>query len=483
MLALNAPKKLVARIQTLVCLVLALLCLIFSLTSSLVKIDFQDTEVINQAMSYLEEAGIDTKNDVGKLPPEINVSAVKMYGVVGTMVKLIKSATNMAKTKDTSKGAKDIMASMYGPDGKLTDGAKNSMLIAAAIATNIMNGSAKGDSKGFGAIVAMVITVLATTTLLIFSMIAPIYYLIAFLAILINVLKHLNDPENATAKVAGRLPKTIFVPIFIMMLACVTTTLTPGSGAMTLFIFVLLSALLNLVATRMHGWDKTNIKYANVIQGVSLASILGYIIYLFNIINTGVFRTFVTSDGFFKATAKAAANAASNAYNGSQIVEKQTFVPDLLMVLVAVAIVMGSYRYFSAVLRRATLSVKPKDQPGHMVYAIILMCSAVLPMVVRSLAHDTTKTPAVSYLDGMTSAQTGALTGALVGLVIILASEIALIVLKNVFCKDITEEEVHQVLTNTALSTQEKVENAKAILEREGQTVPAAEVKENKTEE
>ena len=30
-----------------------------------------------------------------------------------------------------------------------------------------------------------------------------IYYLIAFLAILINVLKHLNDPENATAKVAG----------------------------------------------------------------------------------------------------------------------------------------------------------------------------------------------------------------------------------------------------------------------------------------
>lgn len=482
MLALNAPKKLVARIQTLVCLALAFLCLMLSFVSPLVSIDFKEAQTINDAMQFLNEAGISTEA-VGELPDKINVSAVKMYGVVGTLVNVVKAASNKGTAEDVAKGA---MSAMFDENGKLKEGAKNSMLIAAAIATNIVNEAkdSGSDSKGIGRIISMIITVVATIALLIFSMIAPIYYIIAFLAVLINVLKHIQDPENATAKVAGRLPKTILVPTFIMFYACVTKTLTPGSGVKTLFMLVLLNALLNLVATRMHGWDKTTIKYANVVQGISLASILGYIIFLFNIIKTGVFRTLITNNGFLLATGKAAANAAANAYNGSQIVEKQSFLPDLFMVLIAIWIVLFSYRYLSAVLRRATLSLKEKDQPSHIVFAVILMFSAILPMVVKTFAHDTTQTPAVSYLEPMTAAQNSALIGALVGLIIILLSEIALIVLKGVFCENITEEEVHQVLTNTAISAKEKIENAKAILEREGVTVEAAaKVDETKTEE
>ena len=481
MLAVNAPKKLVARVQTLVCLVLAFLCLIFSFTAPLVSIDFKDAKVINEALDSLQEAGID-RSKIGEIPEKIDVSAVDMYGVVGTFVNLVKAAG--------SKDGEKAMSSVFDENGKLKDGAKTSLLIAAALATNIVSetkdSSSSSSSSGFGTIIAMLITVVATIALLIFSMIAPIYYIIAFLIVLINVLKNLKNPEEATAKVSGRLPKTIIVPIFIMLYACVTKTLSPGSGAMMLFIFVLLNSILNLVATRMHAWDKKTIKFANVVQGASIASIVGYIIYLFNIVKTGVFRTLITNNGFLAATGKAVVNKAASAYTGTSttVVEKQIFAPDLILVLIAIGIVLFSSRYLSVVLRRATLAVKKEDKPEHIVFAVILMLSAILPMVVKTFLHDTTKSPAVSYLDSMTAEQNSALTGALVGLIIILLSEIVLIILQKVLCEDISKEEMGNVLTNTATTAEERIEKAKAILEADGAAVEAsAKVEEEKTEE
>lgn len=481
MLAVNAPKKLVARVQTLVCLVLAFLCLIFSFTAPLVSIDFKDAKVINEALDSLQEAGID-RSKIGEIPEKINVSAVNMYGVVGTFVNLVKAA-----------GAKDgekAMSAVFDENGKLKEGAKTSLLIAAALATNIVgeakDSSSSSSSSGFGTIIAMLITIVATFALLIFSMIAPIYYVIAFLIVLINVLKNLQNPEEATAKVSGRLPKTIIVPIFIMLYACVTKTLSPGSGVKTLFVLVLLNSILNLVATRMHAWDKKTIKFANIVQGASLVSILGYIIYLFNIVKTGVFRTLITNNGFLIATGKAAVNKVASAYSGTSttVVEKQTFASDLILVLIAIGIVLFSSRYLATVLRRATLSLKKDDKPQQIIFAVILMFSAILPMVVKTFLHDTTQSPAVSYLDGMTAEQNSALTGALVGLVIILLSEVALIILQKVFCEDISKEEMGNVLTNTATTAEERVEKAKAILDADGAAVEAsAKVEEEKTEE
>ena len=477
MLAVNAPKKLVARVQTLVCLVLAFLCLIFSFTAPLVSIDFKDAKVINEALDSLQEAGID-RSKIGEIPEKINVSAVNMYGVVGTFANLVKAA-----------GAKDgekAMSAVFDENGNLKEGAKTSVLIAAALATNVVgeakDSSSSSSSSGFGAIVAMLIPIVATIALLIFSMIAPIYYVIAFLFVLVAVLKNLQNPEEATAKVSGRLPKTIIVPIYIMLYACVTKTLSPGSGVKTLFVLVILNSILNLVATRMHAWDKKPLKFANIVQGLSLVSVLGYIIYLFNIVKTGVFRTLITNNGFLVAAGKAAVNKAASAYTGTSttVVEKQTFASDLLLVLVAIGIVLFSSRYLAAVLRRATLSLKKGDKPGHIIFAVVLMFSAILPMVVKTFLHDTTKNPAVSYLDSMTAEQNAALTGALVGLIIILLSEVALIILQKVFCEDISQEEMNEILTNTTTTADERIAKAKAVLEAEG--VAAAKAEE-KTEE
>ena len=467
MLAVNAPKKLVARIQVLVSLLLATLCLVFSLTSPLVRINFQDEATVKAVNEMLKQMNVDDLQ-VDKNTEGIDVSAVKMYGVVGTLIKVVKSAKSAAKSGDTS----DLQNSIYESDGKtLKPGAKNSLRIAAAIASSIT--SDMKDVKGVGGIISMIIPIIATIALLVMAIFAPITYLIAFFAILIATLKNIKDPSAATAKVGGKLPKTVSVPIAIMLFACVTKALTPGSGAMLLFMLVLVSVLLNIVATRMHAWDQRTIRYANVVQGISIVAVVGFMVFLFNIINTTVFRTLITNDSFLKAAGTAAAatttkaitsNSAIQSAANSTLASNQVFLPDLLMVLAAVMIVASSASYLASTLRRASLTEKAKSKDGHIVYGIILLAAVVLPMVVKGFKHDTSVEPAISYLENINGS---ALTGALIGVIIILVAEIALIVLKKVFCKDLSEEEMHEVLTNSATTSAERVAKAQAILDHE----------------
>lgn len=455
MLCFNLPRKTAAMIQVWGCVALLLVAIVISLVAPIITIDLVDPETADMVEEFLNDLQL-TEEPI-EIPSELEVSALKLFGTISLIGKTMSVAGNENATAADKQELEDMMK---GEEGR------NTMLTVAAIVatiTDVFGGEENEEAGIIGMILNVLVVFIALFYCLIFTLIAPIVYIIVGLTALIPALKNLQEPQFIAAKVGKKLPGQVTLPLMFLMFQCVIPTLNFGTGALVLWILALVCGLLNVVVTRLRTYDPTQEKYLNIMQPVSLVAIVGFMVFFFNIINTGVFHTFITGhwgEAVVQATAAGVAEV-EVVHNG--------YIIDAILVLVAVLMVTASADYLKNVIQRISCTSK-KRTDGYLGGAIAMVLSPALAMFVLNSKNyytdvtDAAAEPAGSFLDGLTADGEAALTTALIGGIIAVVAEVALIVLKKVLCDDMSKEAVAEVVTGIAKTPEEKLAEAQATV-------------------
>ncbi len=487
MFCLNLPKKTVSWIQIGVSMLLIVLALIFSFMP-IIKFDVCDDDtkdtIIKLAGQFDAEFAAELEEDF----PEdgIEITALKLFGSVTLLGEAIDALGNTAEDiesgdmESAEEGASNLADLLKTEEGKETF---FTIAAVATVFTDAFDGAFDGlGDNPIGALInfflKFVIVLVCVLYMIGFSFIAPIIYIFTAIVATVQLLINRNDPSVVAPKIAKKLPGMLKVPMMVILFQAVLPTMHYGFGAMALWIVAFVASFLNVVVSRLRTYTPGDMKYLNVMQGVSLVGIIGYLVFFFNIVKTGVFQTFVGGTWSGNAAIGFVAMASETE------VVSYGFIIDAVMVIVAVLLVMSSIDYLKNVLQRISCA-KKGGSDGNMARAIMLALTCILPMIVMNSQNyypDLTNLSASaegSYLDGMTSDGKGALTVALVGAIIVLASEIAMIVLKKVFCADVSAEDMAAVVSGAALTPDEKAAASAANYAAvAGEAAPAAPVAE-----
>ncbi len=470
---LNLPRKLVSTIQLWASVALLVIAFIFSLMPTItIKMDDNLVEIEEMVAEILPEADLDFLGENG----EVEFSAPKLIGSISLFAKII--SVNAADPSDPDVDEKREELEKY----LESDEGKEDIATAVAVAFTIINtfdlGGEDGESTQsniFSIVLTFLISLIGLLAVLILTIVLPIVIGISCIGAIIKALKNIKTPENVSADVASKLPGKLSLVLAFMLFQCVVDGMTYAAGVSGLLIICIVSVVLNFVVSRLREYPSKEFRYLNALQLPAIAAVVGFVIFFFNIISSGVFSTFAHGDFALYLTEALALTAAKQTVNNAYIV-------DAVLILVYLGIVLGCSSYLTSATRRLSCAVrreKPKGLIGvffsgklrdnNVVKAIITLGAYIIPTVIAGMKHfynDPTSTAAegdASFLV-LTAEQESALTGALVGIIIMILAEIAVIVLKKVFCKDITTAEREALMTGHAMTSAEQLAEAEKIV-------------------
>jgi len=443
MLCLNVPRKTTSLIQVWGSMLLILIAVILSFTP-IITLQIADKNTIDSINQMVEEI---SGEEIEDIPSEIEVSAPKLIGSISLITKFIS-----AMGSEDPALAQEVQQMIEGEEGK------NTILTVAAIAASFMDifGEKEGEPKadGFAMVLKVLVVLICLLYVLIFTLIIPIICVITALIALISALKNVKTPEAAAGVVSKKLLGMVSLPMTFILFQCVLPTMHYGSGALGIWIVSFIGVALCMVLSRLHMYTPAQMKYANVLQGSALVATIGYLVFFFNVINAGVFNSFISGKWAKYVTEVVLIQA-----NGGDVASAGYLI-DAALVFVAVILVISSVNYFKTCVNRLSCTDgagknNKKAKDGHLVGSIVNLFIYILPAVVIG-SKNCLKNPASASTEGaesflaLSAEQEAALTGALIGLILMVVAEIALIVMKKVVCKDVPAEEMAAVLEGTA---------------------------------
>lgn len=477
----NVPRKIVSTIQMWGSLLLILLALIFSFTSIITLKTFENASDISEMISEVVP-GADLE-----IPEEIEVSAPKLVGSISLIAKVVGVSIDAANPPTTPEEAEDQAKAREELDAYLeSEEGKEDITTAIALAVTVMN---TFDFEGNDGILAMVLNVFISLVgflgVLILVFVIPIMLIVKFIQALITCLKNMKTPENGSAAVGNKLSDMVSMPLVLMLFQCVVPGMSYASGIVTICILSIISVVLNFVVSRLREYPAKQFRYLNILQLPAFVGIIGFLVFFFNLINTGIFKSFTSGTFAAYMTSSLAIDAAGGTPNNSYIV-------DAILMLVYLVIVLSCTTYLDKATRRFSCTVKAdkpngliglfmkgKAKDNGLVTAIISLAIFIIPTVVSGMKHyylDPTSTAdegVASFLI-LTPDQESALTGALIGIIIMIIADISVLVLKKIFCKDLTEDEATELMMGKAKTSAEKLAEAEAIV-AEAEAAKAAE--------
>ena len=292
---LNLPRKLVATVQMWVSLALILLTFLFSLMP-IITIETSDLQ--GEIVDMIDDIGIKVNQNVKNQlkEDEINVSAFKLVGSITLIAKVVKAASASASSESLNNTAvKDL--EKYVETEKGAESLVTSISLALAI-VNIASDSAGNDMNKLmenpvSLILAILIPIIGLFAVLGITLILPVIFFFKALAASSRALKNIHTPEEATGKLAATLPAMVGLPLTFMLFQCVVPGMTSAPAISMITIFCILSIIVNVLASRTREYPAAQFKYLNIHQGGALLGIIGFIVYFFSIIKSGVFNGFV----------------------------------------------------------------------------------------------------------------------------------------------------------------------------------------------
>ena len=467
---LNVPKKLTATVQIWVSVLLLVIATSLSLTPIITLNTGDNIDKINEMIEKVAPSALEggeTEDGEGPIPETIDISAIKLVKSIGVMGKVMKTTINAAKEKDMS-GTGDEIAEIF-----KTDEGKESIVIAVSLVSTVASNFDTKDTDASGilaSILTMLVSIIALMALLALTFIIPIMLAVATISALISALTHLDTPEEVSEKIARKLPGFISLPFTLMLFQCVVPGMTYGGGIVGICVTSILAAVLGLVISRLRSYDSAAFRYLNIVQGVSALGVIGFVIFFFNLVKTNIFSTFLHGD-FAAYVADVGVTLAADKTAKVQ----EGYAIDLLLILIYVVLALASVGYLEKCAQRLACSksankkgVFPKDT--CIVRAIFMLAVYILPAVVmgrKNYYEDPTSTEAIgdkSFLE-LNADQASAFKMVLVGVIIIIVAEIALIVLKKVFCKGMNTESMQALMSGaeTAPVAAEAVEATETV--------------------
>ena len=474
----NLPRKQVTMIQMWASVLLIVLALIFSLAPMITLSPSKNAEKINEIASSLPfETGIEIPEE------DVEISTAKLVSLGGLIAKVISVIPGPeGPTEETMAKAEELEAYIG------SDAGKADITTALCFAGTIMNAldfesMMSGDSNPIGMILMVLVTVVALLAVLALMIVIPIVIAVQLIIALIKAAKNIATPENAAAAVANKLPGMISVVLLFMLAQCVIPGMAQAWGVTALCAVIIVSIVLNFVASRLREYPAKQFMYLNVLQGGALLGGVGFLVFFFNIIKTGIFNSFINGD-YFIALAGNAVDAALS--QGEKSVDTVVIIAGVLMIVYLV-IILGCAGYLDKAARRLSCAVKrerpkgligklftPKAHDNNIVMAVCTLAAFIIPTYVAGIEYGDNK---IKFLE-LEANQSEALSTALIGIIIMVVAEVAVIVLKKVLCKDLTEREAEDLMMGVAMSSDEILAEAKKVVAEAEAAVAAAKAAE-----
>lgn len=476
---LKVPRKIVSAAQLWISVLLVVLAMIFSLTPIITLKTFENADQINEMLD-----NIDIGIDLGDFPEEVEISAPKLISSITLIIDVVNAATG--EDADAQKSLETYIESEEG---------KETLYTMVGIAASIMGtfDFEEIESDPFSIILNVVVSIIGLLTVLIMTLVIPIILIINCLVVVIKALKNIKTPENVSAAVGNKLTPMLSMTLTFMLFQCVVDGMAPASGITNILILAVVSVAINFVASRLREYPNEQFKYLNVVQLPSLVGLIGFLVFFFNLIETGIFKAF-TNGSFSKYMAEAIE------LQSKDITVNTDYIIDGILMLAYLVIVLGCVSYLDKAARRVSCTVKAEKPKGiiglfmsgkvkdnNVIQAIFTLAVYVLPVVVMGMKHyhlspaSTAKEGIASFLV-LTPEQEGSLNGVLAGIIIMIVAEISIIVLKTIFCKKLNADEREELLLGKAKTSDEILKNAQKIVAAAEAKTAAAEAKAQEAE-
>jgi len=454
-LCVNAPRQHALRLQGLLCFVLIIASFALSFLP-IFSINFTEAAVVNEIIEMINES-TDAEITADKIPEKVDVSFMKLVdvGKLGKKVATIIANANSDRSEDGDEAAmKDLYDTLFDENGEIRESVLQSFLVIAGLYRIVLKDGILGEDfsfSAFGRLIRTIVVIFAVFYLVFFTLFLPLVFLFKALLSIIPAIQCIANPNDKTSKIAKRLVAAVTMVPTIMMFQAILPSISLGNGTLLLWAAALAGVLVSLLASRLRDYADDDLRYANVVQGMSVFSVAGIMIYFLNGVKGGVFDSFMMG-----AWSDYTVLAAAASDSGEKI--PTTYLIDGVLIVLALIFFMSSVKLFGKLVRRLSLTANNKlvgSGDSHIFGSVTMILSIVFIFYVKSAKHNDLTEEPTSFLN-LTAQQTNALTFALVGAIIVFASEIVLKILKKKFCGDMTREDQSAVLTGTAKTPEEK---------------------------
>ena len=447
MFQLNLPKKQVATAHVAIVCLLIVLSLVFSFMP-IITLDTAERETaegIAEIVNRFSSEKIDP-DDFSK----IDVTAPKLIKSILLISDLTKAIGNSNISTEDQEALEE---KLNGKEGRDT------VLLCAGIIHSIYGTYKENkDSNIISKIFNVMITVIAVFYLLGMTIGMPITFVTLAIKALIPVLKNHKDLHLHTAAVVNKLPEKLSLIMTIMLFQSVIPSMNYGSGTLAIWVIAIVCVFLNFVSTRLTAYEKNEFIYLNIVQGASILSIVGFFVYFFNILKTNVFTTFARGPWTAYIALVLESPRREEAPSG--------YIVDAVLILVYLIVVLASVSILSKFANRLSCALTTKHgKASGLPGTCVLLLAYILPKIVAKNKNwlidpfDKDSGAFGSFLD-LSTKQEAALDSVLVGIILMIAAEIAIIVLEKIFCSNMTKEAKVAVLSNSCVAPIKVAEEA-----------------------
>jgi len=445
MINFGFSKKRVAALQAFISLGLIIAAFAFALTP-LFGID-TTVRGFGESGGEMKEAIAESVSDYSgdellpsEIDNELSVSPIRLIRVLVLYGKVIKR--NVAYSEDVAKDIEEWIS---------TESGREDIIIVSALSEMMeqMGKRAGGNESGLSIIFNIVFTFLSFICTLIMTLVLPIIMLIKTISAAVSAISGRKTPERVAGKLGASLPSFMTILLLYGCVLCLSGAFTLGFGVAVIVGLGLLSALVNSLATRQMDLSRGECVYLNAVQGASAISVIGFLVYFFNIISAGAMRAF--AGGTFSEYTSAAASIKVNDPSASIHSE---YMADGVMMLLYVLFAAISVYYLERATRRLSLGGAKGEH--NLVLSVFAVLTCIIPLIISASMHyfeNPTSSAAVgdaSFLP-KESFGFGNLVGALVGASIMLISEIGALVLVRLFGSGASSERRGALLSGKAM--------------------------------
>ena len=445
MFNIKISKRALASIQAFVSLGLVVLAFVFSMLP-LFSIDTSASGYGEDGGALKEEIANSISRYTGEecLPSEIDdsvsVSPIELLSSLVLYGKII-----MDNVSYESEGAIEIKEWLE------DDGDRSNITVVAAISATIekMGKTVIGNESVWTIMLDVVLPIIGIIAVFILTFIIPIVMLIKMLRALLIALRGREVPEKISGRLCGSLQGTFTLLAFYMLLGCLSQIFDAGFGLVALFIVAIASSVVNAAVTRLREYDKPRTVYLNTVQGMSLVSLIGFIIFFFNIISAGAYRAFA-SGSFADYTSLVLSQSASNP--SAEI--RGEYISDGVMMIAYMLLAVLSVAYLDRVTKRLSLGGARRET--NTVLAVFAFLATLVPLIIGAMEHCFDSAIVGDAISGTSflpseSYGHGSMIAALVGASIMLLGEIGSTLLVAVFSKDLGKEERAELLSGKSM--------------------------------
>ena len=478
----NLPRKLVSTVQLWASLLLIILAFVFSMTPIITLKNIENADKINEMISELD-LGVEIP-----IEEETKISSPKMISSISLIVKIVSAAT--AEGEEQTGKSNDLKEFLETEKGK--EAVATAVCLAVAIVKTL---DFESSDNFLSFIFNILISIIGLLAVLLITLALPFVFGIIALISLVKALRNIKTPENAAPSLAKKLPGMISLPLILMLFQCVVPGMTYASGVVAICILAVIATVLNFAASRAREYPTEQFKYLNIVQGCSVVGIVGFLVFFFNIIRTGIFKAFVSGKyAAYLVSALAAKEKGVDVHGG--------YIIDGVLMIVYLVVMLSSVTYLEKTARRLSCAVKRERKKGligalipskikdnDVVTAILCLATFIVPTYIAGAKHgylnvaSTESTGDYSFLV-LSEDQQGFLDAALVGIIIMIVAEIAVIVLRKVLCSKMKIEDAEALIIGNAKTSDEILAEAKQIVaEAEATVVATSTEPETKTEE